>query len=312
MVTDRQKLLAFALLGLVMVLWAGNSIVARSVNGDVGPFTLAFVRWAGACLVLLPFAIGPLRKDWRAIKQHWKIILLLGLLGVAGFNAFLYSGLQYTTATNALLLQAAIPTFVVALERVLFGVKAPAGQVAGVALSTLGVIAIVFRGDPGALLQLHFGMGDALVLCSVAVWGFYTVYLRKKPAISPVSFLAVTFFIGVLAMAPLALGEWAAGMRPEWSTKLSLAFLYVAVLPSLVSYAIYNWAADKVGASRAGQTITLMPLFGAFLSAALLGESLQAYHFAGMACIVAGIVLTALAARRKARRNALVSDGARS
>src|SRR5690606_36690876 len=131
-------------------------------------------------------------------------------------------------------------------------------------LSTIGVVTIVFRGDPAALRQLHFGMGDALVLCSVAVWGLYTVYLRKKPAISPISFLAVTFLIGVAAMAPLALGEWVAGKGPVWSTKLGLAFLYVAVLPSLVSYSIYNWAAEKVGAVRAGQTITLMPLFGAF------------------------------------------------
>src|SRR5690606_5261465 len=135
---------------------------------------------------------------------------------------FLYSGLQYTTATNALLLQAAIPTFVLLLERSLFGLRAPAAQVAGVVLSTIGVVTIVFRGDPAALRQLHFGMGDALVLCSVAVWGLYTVYLRKKPAISPISFLAVTFLIGVAAMAPLALGEWVAGKGPVWSTKLGL------------------------------------------------------------------------------------------
>ena len=48
---DRQQARAFALLGLVMVLWAGNSIIGRAVRDDVGPFTLAFVRWAGATLV---------------------------------------------------------------------------------------------------------------------------------------------------------------------------------------------------------------------------------------------------------------------
>ena len=78
------------------------------------------------------------------------------------------------------------------------------------------------------------------------------------------------------------------------------AFLYVGILPSLVSYLIYNWAAEVVGPARATQTLTLMPLFGAFLSAVLLGEALHPYHFAGMAAIVAGIALSALGSRQSA------------
>ena len=51
--------------------------------------------------------------------------------------------------------------------------------------------------------------------------------------------------------------------------------------------------------ARAGQAITLMPLFGAFLSAALLGERLHGFHFAGMALILAGIVFAALTGRQQ-------------
>ena len=47
---DRRQLTAFALLGLVMVLWAGNSIVGRAVRFDVPPLSLAFGRWLGASL----------------------------------------------------------------------------------------------------------------------------------------------------------------------------------------------------------------------------------------------------------------------
>ena len=297
MVSERQRLVAFALLGVVMVLWAGNSIVARAVRGDVGPFTLAFVRWTGASLALLPFAIRPVLRDLPAIRRGWKPVLLLGLLGIAAFNALLYSGLQYTTAANALLLQAAVPALVVLLDRLFFGVRAGLLQSLGVAASIMGVVTIVFQGDPAALLRLHFGPGDGLILASVVVWSLYTVLLRLRPAISPISFIAVTFFIGVVAMAPLAAWEWASGAGPVWSVELGEAFLYVALLPSLLSYFIYNSAADTVGPARAGQAITLMPLFGAFLSAALLGESLYSYHFAGMGFILAGIAVTALSGR---------------
>jgi len=294
---DRRHTQAFLLLGLVMVLWAGNSIVARAVRVDVPPFTLAFLRWSGATLAVLPFAIRPLRRDWPAIRQGWRPLLFLGLMGIGAFNGLLYSGLQYTTATNALLLQAAIPAAMVLADRLFFGVRSSGWQIVGVSASMLGVAAIVFEGDPAAALRLHFGFGDALILVSVAVWALYTVFLRVKPAISATSFIAVTFSIGVLVMAPLALMEWQQGKEIAWSWPVVAAILYVALLPSLLSYFIYNYATGIVGPASAGQAITLMPLFGAFIAAALLGERLQAFHFVGMAFIVAGIALSLLAVR---------------
>lgn len=295
------QLRAFLALGLVMLLWAGNSIVARAVRFDIPPFTLAFLRWLGASLVLLPFAIGPLRRDWRALLGGWKVVVLLGVLGIGAFNALLYSGLQYTTATNALLLQAAIPAAVMLLDRLLFKVRSDGWQKVGVSFSIVGVAVIVFEGDPAAAMRLHFGLGDVLILASVVVWAIYTVFLRQRPRVSPVSFVSATFAFGVVAMAPLAAWEWLHGLRVAWSGEVAGAIAYVALLPSLLSYFIYNWAAGVVGPARAGQAITMMPLFGAFLSAALLGEALHGYHFAGMALIVAGIALSALALRRPAR-----------
>jgi drug/metabolite transporter (DMT)-like permease len=294
---DRRQLRAFALLAVVMVLWAGNSIVARAVRFDVPPLTLAFVRWTGASLILLPFAWRPLRRDWRAILANWKPVLLLGLVGIGAFNAFLYSGLRYTTATNALLLQAGIPALVVLFDRLFFSERSPLVQTIGVGCSILGVLAIVFEGDVARALGLHFGLGDLLILISVLAWSLYTVLLRLRPGISPVSFIAVTFFIGVVAMAPFAAYEWYSGQRIVWGADAIGAFAYVAVLPSIVSYFIFNQATATVGAARAGQAITLMPLIGAFMSAALLGEALHGYHFAGMALILLGIALSIRAMR---------------
>jgi len=290
---------ALLMLGLVMVFWAGNSIVGRAVRFDVPPFTLAFLRWSGALLVVLPFALPSLRQDWPAIRKGWPWLLVLGLLGVGAFNALLYTGLRYTTATNALLLQAGIPALVVLLDRLFFGVRAGRWQLLGVLLSTLGVVAIVFEGDAMAALRLHFGQGDLLVLASVGVWSFYTVFLRKRPAIAPVSFIAATFAIGVCAMAPLAVLEWQGGEVVRWTPLALGSILYVALLPSLAAYIMFNSATATLGPARAGQAITLMPLFGALLSALLLGERLHGYHFAGMAMILAGIAASMLQTRRK-------------
>ena len=295
---ERRHLTAFALLGLVMVLWAGNSIVGRAVRFDVPPLTLAFVRWFGASLILLPLAWRPLRRDWPAIRAAWKSVLLLGLLGVGAFNALLYSGLQYTTATNALLLQAGIPAAVVAFDRLFFGERSPWIQNLGVVFAILGVAAVVFEGDFARVLSLHFGAGDLLVLASIVVWALYTVFLRLRPQIDPVSFVAATFLIGAVTMAPLALIEALSGQHIRWTALAIGSFAYVCVLPSIVAYFIFNWAAGVVGPARSGVAITLMPIFGAFLSAALLGEALHGYHFVGMVLIVLGIALSFVALRR--------------
>lgn len=297
MPADSRQFRAFALLALVMVLWAGNSIVGRAVRGEVLPLTLAFVRWAGASAILLPFAWRGLRREWPAVRAAWKPILLLGLLGVGAFNALLYSGLRYTTATNGLLLQAAIPACVVIFDRLFFAVRSPLLQNLGVACSILGVAAIVFQGDPAQALRFRFGSGDVLVLVAVVVWSLYTVLLRLRPAISSTSFLAATFLIGATVMAPFFARDLLAGERIAFTPGVLGAFAYVAVLPSIVSYYIFNSATATVGPARAGLAITLMPIFGAFLSAALLGEQLHSYHFAGMALIVLGIALSLVGKR---------------
>lgn len=298
MENNRPQMRAFLMLGLVMLFWAGNSIVGRAVRADVPPFTLALGRWLIAVMVLLPFSARQLWKERAQALAGWRWVLALGFLGVVCFNGFLYKGLHYTTAANALLLQAAIPAVVMVLDFAIFGGRPGRLHVMGVLVSTLGVVSIVFRGDPAALMQLRLGAGDVLIFCAVAAWSLYTVFLRKRPPISAASLLLLTFGLGALAMAPLAAMEALQGQTVAWSPKILAAYAYIGVFPSVLAYFIYNRATHELGAARAGQAITLMPLFGALLSSLLLGERLHGYHLAGMALILGGIVVSALAMRR--------------
>lgn len=297
----RSALYSYATLAAVMLFWSGNFIVGRAVQGAIPPFTLALVRWTGAALILAPFAWRHLRVDRGLLAAEWKIVLLLGLVGVAAFNGFVYAGLHHTTATNGLLLQAAIPALVLLFDRLFFGQRSAPIQIASVLLSITGVILIVLHGNPLAILSIGLNIGDLLVLCGVVSWAIYTSLLKLRPASHPLSFLLVAFMVGIVAMAPLAALEWLNDARVQWSWGTAGAFAYVALLPSLAAYILYNAAVQDLGAGPAGQTITLMPLFGAFLAAGLLGEMLHAYHLTGMALILGGIVLGAWMRARAAR-----------
>ncbi|MXO65093.1 DMT family transporter [Altericroceibacterium endophyticum] len=292
---------AFLMLGLVMLCWAGNSIIGRAVRFDIPPGSLAFGRWLLALIVLLPFAWKPLWRERHEIAKHWKWIVILGLLGIAAFNTLLYAGLRYTTATNALLLQSAVPALVILFDRLFFGARAQRLQVLGVIFSIFGVVIIVFEGDPAAALRLHLGAGDLWVLASVLVWSLYTVLLRMKPAIAPICFVVSTFAVGVITLFPVAAWEWSHGEVVHWKWSTVGAYAYVALLSSVLAYFIYNWAAGVIGGARAGQATTLLPVFGAILSALLLGEVLQPYHFGGIASILTGIILGIISSRRAMR-----------
>jgi drug/metabolite transporter (DMT)-like permease len=295
------RLRAYAMLGLVMLFWAGNSIVGRAVRDDIPPFLLAFVRWSGALLILAPFALRHAIADWPAIRREWRPVLLLGLFGVGAFNGLLYSGLRYTTATNGLLLQALIPSLVLIVSAIAFRERAPIGQVAGVLLSTIGVAVIVFRGELAAIMALHFGFGDVLILAACVCWAIYTACLRLRPAIHAESFVFATFVIGAAVMAPFAASEAGEIAAMRWGPHVFAAFAYVAIFPSVIAYFLYNAAVAQIGAGAAGQTISLMPLFGAFLAMELLDEPLHGYHAVGMALILGGIVASwVIGARTKA------------
>jgi len=276
------------MLVLVMLMWSGNSIVARAIHAEVPPFTLAFWRWAGASLIAVPLAWRHIMADRETIARRWPTILLLGLVGVGSFNAFMYPGLQYTTAANSLLVQAAIPALVLLFDFLLFRVAPRLAQIFGCILAAFGVLIIIFRGDPAAMASLHFNVGDLLVLCAVVLWSLYTVLLRTKPAIHGLSFLALTILIGTVVMAPFSVHELQS--RDVILTPGVLAGIaYVSILPSVIAYFLYNLAVETIGAGDAGNVVNLQPLFGALLASLVLGEPIHGYHLFGMAVILAGI-----------------------
>lgn len=281
---------AYLLLTIVALLWAGNAIVGRAARDVVPPFTLAFGRWAGALVLMAPFAWPRLRADWPVLKRHWRATLLLGLIGVGAFNALLYSGLQYTTATNGVLVQALGPPLILLLAFLLFGERTGPVRIGAALVSAAGVGIIVLHGDLAALLALDLGKGDALVLLGVVCWSLYTLLLRWRPPVHPLAFLAATFLIGALAMLPLSVAEHIGGRAVHWGGTAFGAFLYVATLPSLVAYLLYNRGVELIGAPRAGQFLNLMPLFGAGLAVLLLGEPFGRHHLIGVGLILIGII----------------------
>jgi drug/metabolite transporter (DMT)-like permease len=301
--TPRTSLRPYAFLSLAALFWSGNFVVGRAVHGKIPPVGLAFWRWTAALAVLLVVERRALRVDWRTIARAWPVVVPLGILGVGNFNMLVYVGLQDTTATNALLLQSACPAFIVGISFALgLGTPAPR-QLAGIAASLAGVVVILSRGVPGALSALAFAPGDLWVLAAVLSWAIYTLLLARRPqGVDPLALLAALVLVGVLWIAPFYAVEIARGgrVRADGTTLASVA--YVALFASVGAYALWNAGVARVGASRAGVFLHLMPAFGSLLAIAFLGERLRAFHVAGIALILGGVYLAGVVAPRPRAR----------
>ena len=280
----------YILLLLVALFWSGNSIVGRAVIDAVPPLGLAFWRWFFAFLLLLPFAWKPMRDDLPLIKMEWKRIVLLGLVGITAFNTGLYIGLHTTHAINSGLIQTLMPLMVIVLV-VFLGEFPSLSQLSGILLAFAGVIYMLFRGDMELMRHLAFTRGDLWILSAVFLYALYSVGLRWRPRLHPLSFLAATFAVGWISLLPLYLGETMLGHPMPFTAASIGAIFYVSIFPSILAYLFYNRAVEVLGAARAGVALYLVPVILSVLAIILLGETFHLYHGIGMLFIMGGIAI---------------------
>jgi drug/metabolite transporter (DMT)-like permease len=283
---------AYLLLTLTSLFWAGNAIVGRAVVGEIPPFALAQLRWTLAFLILLPFAWSDLRRDLPTIRKQIGIVVLLSLTGISAFNTMLYWSLHYTTAINATLMQSSGPLLIGLASFVLFRDPLTRTQLAGILVSLVGVAVIVTGGDLARLLGLSLNIGDVAIVAAMAIYAVYSTLLRKRPPISPLSFVSATMAIGSVILTPLTIAEHLSGRHFGALGPVDFAAIaYVAIFPSILSYLFFNRGVELIGANRAGPFFHLIPLFGVILAILLLGEKLALFHIVGAALIIGGVFI---------------------
>jgi drug/metabolite transporter (DMT)-like permease len=283
----------YLLLTLTPFFWACNWIVGRGLHAEIPPMAMTFYRWAFAIVFMLPFALPQVRRQWRLIRVHWRVLLLLGVLGVGSHNALAYLGLNYTTATNGVILNSFIPVMIIALSWLFLRQRLSNMQLAGVIVSLAGVLTILAQGSLEQLLAFRLNLGDIFVIVSMLLWSLYTICLRwRPPGLDMLAFLFVIACVGTTAVLPFYLGEAMLDRQVEWTWEVVAALASVGLFSSFIAYIFWNRGVDQVGASVAGLFVHLMPVFGTILAWLFLGERLQIFHVAGIGLILTGIYVT--------------------
>ena len=274
-----------------MTFWAGNAVTGRMFYEELPPFQLAFWRWVLAGAIVLIILRPPLRQDWALIWEYKWTLLIIGTLGIGMYNTLQYWALHYTTATNVGLIQTIMPILITMMDWMINRTRVYKIQFVGMALSTLGVVVVVSRGDVNVLLDLSLNIGDVLMVIAVLVYGLFSVLLKRAPKLNQWSLLFVLFMIGAVELLPLQYYEYASGERFDFSTGPIIGMIYIIIGPALLAYYFFTTAVGRLGANKAGLFFYWLPIAAAGLAAWLLDERLALYHLAGFVLVVIGLRL---------------------
>ena len=285
--------------------WGGQFVVGKEALGAVDAFNLTNVRYALAAAVLLALLAAfegrrSLGLDGRGLRLFW-----LGTLGFAGFNLFVYTGLEHAEPQHAALIGALGPLLTAFALWHLRGHRPARTTLVLTAVAIVGVALVISRGDPVSIVEGSVGWGEALVLAGGVCFVYYMLGAAQFADYSPLRYTALTSALGWLSIAGLTAVAVLAGLRPGpspgafWSVAPEL--LYLSLLGAVVAVAAWNGAVAKLGPQNAALFTTLIPVT-AFAIEIARGYRPGPLELSGVALTLAALVASNLLVRRERRR----------
>ena len=289
-----KKHLAYLLLSLSVLFWAGNFIVGKFATlFEIPPLSLNVFRWLSVWLILMPFTYKEILKNLPNIKKNWLMISFMGLITISTFNSVVYFALNHTQVINAVLVLAAIPAATIIFSSLMNIEKTNILQLIGLLLSAIGIGSIISSGDIEKIISLNFNKGDVWMLVCVITWALYSTLLKKnKFKFSQFTLIQLMVSAGLLFLIPQLFYEKSIGLEVNFNKAFFIILFYVVVFPAIAAYYCWQKGVEIIGPNRASMFIQLMPLFSAVMAIIIFKEKFELYHFVGATFIVSGIYLS--------------------
>jgi drug/metabolite transporter (DMT)-like permease len=283
----------YATLVLTMLLWGATFIGGRALADTVAPASAAFLRFSIATVALAFFTYLIDGKLSFPPRRQWLALLLLGLTGVFSYNVLFFTGLQHIEAGRASLIIALNPLVITLFASLFLREPLSFRQFCGVLLSLTGAVYVISNGSPSLILSGNFGIGELAILGCVGSWAAYS--LIGRAVLSTLSPLASVFYSSLIGTLLLL---WPAQQEGVFQEIFSISLLdwgillFLGFFATALGFSLYYRAIKKIGATRAGVFINLVPLFSIILSWFILGESVKPLVITGGIILLTGVGLT--------------------
>ncbi|MEA2842093.1 MAG: hypothetical protein QOF41_3423 [Methylobacteriaceae bacterium] len=268
--------------------WGLNQVAAKVALADIPPLTQAAWRSVGATIVL--GAIGIWREPTLFARDRTLVAgIVCGVCFALEFVA-LYVGLQWTSATHAVLFLYSAPFFVaLGLPLITPSERLSSLQWAGLALSFIGVaLALGVSGQ----ISREMLIGDLLTLLAGALWGATTLIIKatRLRAARPIKALLYQ-----LAVSAIVLGLGILVFRERMPTQVSAiswgSLAYQTLWVVCITYTSWFWMISHYRAGELSAFTFLTPIFGVAAGHFLLGDAIAPGFAIAVALVAGGILL---------------------
>lgn len=287
-------------LALINLAWAASAINAKialgplhgPTAGHIGPLTLAFARFAPAAL-LLALWLWLRRGLPRFERADWRTVALTGCVGMGVTYAIFYGGMNWTTATDCVLIVASEPILMAFMAWALLGERIRRAQGVGLFLGFGGVYLIVCDGflPKGSSAEL----GNAAIVLALCFESYASVAgkrLTRRYGGLPV--LAAQMALASLVLLPLTVFEITGrgGLTMPAPAPLA-AIAYLVVVCTLIGYGVWYALLPRLRISAMAAFLFIQPVMGPIYSAILLHEHLDRWTAIGGGLVLTGVWLVA-------------------
>jgi drug/metabolite transporter (DMT)-like permease len=287
---EKYSPLAITALLLAVVMWGASFPMLKLGLAYMPPVTLAAVRYsiAGLILVVIIFAKFGTKESLRELKGDWKMLVILGLVGIALPNAILNIGLQFTTASVSSILQASGPVFTVALAVMFLKERLGGAKIAGTILAIIGTVLLI--GQDGIDLGNSTFIGNMFVIISAVFYSISGVVTKRAlERHHPLVITGWIIAIGSLFLylfSPIEFGKSIA-FPPD----MILILLLLAIFPGCLAFLLYNYVLRRRELSSVSFCIYLIPVFSTIISIAVLGETITVETVLFASLVIAGVAI---------------------
>jgi drug/metabolite transporter (DMT)-like permease len=290
----RSNPIGLAWISLAILTWTPLFSVGKRTLPYLDAYALGSVRYVvGVALFVLLLVAAEGRTALR-YEGRLGAATLYGLIGITGFNLFVWLGLGHTRPEHAsiiLALQTPLTAIAVWLVR---GHRPAAFTLGCVLFAFAGVVLVVTKGNPRAAIAGGELLGDLLVFCGALAWMIYTLAgAWRFPGWSPLRMTVLTCIpgaAGLLAANAIAIGLGFSEV-PSFEAVAAVwwQILYFSLGTVVLGVLGFNAAARRLGPLNATLMLNLIPI-GVFAIEASLGRSFAALELAGAAVVVGALV----------------------
>ena len=286
---------------LTAIFWGGTFVAGRLVARNVGPYSIAFLRFTIASVLLLLLTRGIKGKLPKLKKSQIMPVILLGITGIFIYNVMFFKGLKIIEAGRASLIIATCPIVITICSAIFLKEKINLIKGLGIIISVCGAIIVISKGNISRIFEGDVGLGELYIFCCVLSWVAYSLIGKVvMNDLSPLVSVSYSATVGAIALSIPALFEGLAQHIASQSVLDWLCISYLGVFGTVIGFVWYYQGVERIGPTKAGLFINFVPISAILCAFFILREQITLSLAVGAVLVISGVYLTNRTAKVKA------------